>query len=269
MPAPDQQAVVEALTDVIEFGHRVGLPAKVAALEAFREQVRAKKPTLKYLQSTVKDAADRAFHAIRGRVFEDGLRVPRVGEEALADSFHEVFRVLNEVIYPPRVTAKEIDVSGFPSAGAVESKVVSCLGDPAEIPRIFEGSVSLVRDYCRAVVAADMEAAYALTSPELRSWMSFPRFLAEHGAASDRYGGPPVEYLIESFGWIFPDAESRNHAEVGRIVWPRYVPKPIRRATVYGFWVRDREEVTGCSGGHWVTEHDDGFRIAKFTFYTM
>ena len=265
MPAPPSQTVLDAVSDVVAFAHRIGLASKVSHLEVLHAQFQKVKPTLKILQSEVKDASDEAYLAIREHVLDDGLD-PRPGNEALAEDMNRVFGHLNDVIYPPKFIEKEMPTTGFAGTEFVESKTVRYMGSSALVRVIFERSIQLVRRYCQLVAEGDLQEAYHLTSPELQQWMSFKRYLGEHKRASQRYGGSPSEFLPDEFGWIFPDNEARNNAEVGRIVWPRYVPKSVLRATVYGFWICNTGARTGCHGGLWITEHWGELQIAKFEF---
>jgi hypothetical protein len=266
MSAPDRQTVLDAIAGIIQFAQEVGGSAHVQKLVQFHQLLQTEKPTLKLLQGSVKNAADESYHGLRPFAFADGYRDPWPGKERLAEEFNDVYCNFNHVIYPPRFIEKQMPTTGFAGSDAVESKTVRYMGGPTNVQAIFERSVELVKRYTQHVIAGDLETAYALTSPELQAWMSFKRYTGDHARASRQFGGEPVEFLFEGFGWIFPDDEARNNAEVGRIIWPRAVPKPIRRATAYGFWVRDRAANTGCHGQLWITENDGAYRIAQFSF---
>jgi hypothetical protein len=200
-------------------------------------------------------------------VLFDEKRMIRPDKNEVVNELYEVVDAINAVISPPKFVAKEISTVGFSGSEEVEDKIVRYMGEPANVRHIYEQSVKLVKRYRKALIDADIESAYAMTSPELQSWMGLKRFTSDHNKAACDFGGPPVAYDLMCFDWIFPDDEARNNATVGNIVWPRYVPKPIRRAKVSGWWVRDFRTKAACAGGLWVTEHTDGFRIAKFDYY--
>lgn len=265
MPAPSPEVVQKALSALIEFGKRVGVPASVVELDRIRVEFQTKKPTLKRLQSEVRDAVDEAQLRIKGQVLDAGLDTKR-GKEALAQEMYRVFDGIEDVIYPPEFIEEEMSTAGFKGAKFVEADSVRYMGNPSSVRNIFERSVQLVRNYTSLVGEGNLTQAYKFISPELAERLNFKRFTGEHERASRRYGGSPREFLISSFGWIFPDEESRNNVEVGRICWPRHVQNSVRRATVFGFWVCDPKSRKGCNGGFWITEHDGEFRIAKFNF---
>ncbi|MFN3651136.1 MAG: hypothetical protein ACK47B_16295 [Armatimonadota bacterium] len=266
MPRPDPQVVVAALERVIGVGHRLGMAPEVQPLAAFRERFHTEKPTLKLLQSAVKNASDRAYLALRSRVFSDGLREPWPGQEELAEEFNEAFRSLNDVIYPPRFIDHYTSAEGWPGSEEIEEHSIRYLGSPENLPLIFERAVDVVKRYRDAILSKDWGAAYALASPELKEWMTLSHFIHEQERAAEQFGGAAVRFQFYGFNWIFPDQEARNNAEVGRIIWPRYVPKDCRRAMVYGFWIRNEAGGTGSPGNLWITEHEDGYRIARFSY---
>src|SRR5205085_1661690 len=109
MPAPGPEKVLQALEAVIALGKSAGVPQAVEELERHRTLFLDRKPTLKQLQGPVKDATDRAFHALRAVLIDAGLRDPLPGKEALTEEFYRVFGGLNRIIYPPRFVAKELD----------------------------------------------------------------------------------------------------------------------------------------------------------------
>src|SRR3989442_7758756 len=132
MPAPPLQPVGEALSGVIEFGRRIGLASAITRLETFHTEFQKVKPTLKILQSKVKDASDEAYLAIRERVLDEALE-PRPGQEGLADDMNRVFGHLNDVIYPPKFIEKEMATTGFAGAEFVQSKTVRYMGSPGNV----------------------------------------------------------------------------------------------------------------------------------------
>jgi len=264
MPAPSSEAVIHALSGVIAFGHKVGLEGMVSRLERFREEFEKTKPTLKRLQGEVANARDEAFIAIRAHLHDEALN-PRAGHEAHSQEMHEVFRGLSDVIYPPKFLEKAMPTTGFAGAEFVEKKAVRYLGAAEGVKPIFEASVALTRSYCELVGRRELAQAYEHTSLELRGWMNFKSYQHAHERAAARYGGWPTRFGINSFVWIFPDNEARQNGEVGAL-WPRHVPKPIRRAMVYGFWLGEGQSETGCYGSLWITESSGQLQIAKFDF---
>lgn len=267
MPKPDPQITLKALADVIEFAEKVGLPHAAAPLKRFHTDLQTAQPTLKVLQYKVKDASDKAYEAIEAHLCDECLE-PLPGNEENLETMKALFGDLDALIYPPKFIEKAFPTTGLMGAELVEAKTIRYIGSPDGIKSIFENSVTLVQHYCQLICTGDYTSAYNLTSPDLKEWMEISRFISEYKGVSERYGGAPAQYHIESIGWIFPDLAARTNAELNKI-WPKYVPQAVRRANPYGFWVLDKEKQSGCWGSHWITEHEEGYRIAKFDFYTQ
>jgi hypothetical protein len=263
MPAPDQEAVLKALTDFIALGRNVGLPQVVHGLESFESVFRTTKPTLKVLQGTVKSLLDSGYIAIRERVLNRTLDYPRPGMRRYAEELDRAFRALDDLIYPPiHPNVPHAEIVGL----AGNKDRTSVLGDPKDAKMIAKQSLDVVKRFSKAVFNQDVETAYALCANELKSWMSVKRFVTELQKADARFGGPAVELVVERITWIYADEASRKRSNSDGD-WPKDTPKPNKRALVGGFWFNDKKKKRGRSAFFWVTEEAEGYCIAKFDQY--
>jgi hypothetical protein len=159
----------------------------------------------------------------------------------------------------------KIDITGFRGAEHVQRTEVSCYGDPAEFRPIVERTIAFVRNYAETLGSGDLSAAYALTGASLRERMDFDKFVRIHQKAEREFHGPALEYLIEMFVYVLADDAARNDpSDHG---WHKNIPRPLRRARIIGFWIRDRSDSSGCRGRLWITEEDGEYRLADFDFY--
>jgi hypothetical protein len=123
-----------------------------------------------------------------------------------------------------------------------------------------------VRSFCDSVVAQDYERAYALGASELKTWMSYKRFLTTLDQADKQFGGKPVDFQFDELTWIYADEAARERSNRDGL-WPKDTPKQNKRALVGVFWVKDKTTRQGCWGFFWVTEENGQYRIAKFSHY--
>lgn len=260
MPAPNQEAVLKALTEFISLGRNVGLAKAVLPLEQYVTAFQTTKPTLKVLQSSVDSLADKAFRVIRDRVYDMANDKPRPGMRKQDEEFTRTFRALKDAIYPP--SHPETTIVGL--AGNKESTTV--IGAPEDAKIIANQSLAIVSRFAKAVFKQDLQLAYELCASEFKKVTSMEQFTAGLAKADKRFGGPAVDLKIERITWIYADAASRKRSNSNGD-WPKGTPKPNKRALVGTFWLTDKKQKRGRSAFFWVTEEAEGYRIAKFNQY--
>jgi hypothetical protein len=264
MAALDPNLVLNAMREAVEFTRRVGNNRHAASLEQVCNRLEQEKITLKAASGVAAEEMNQTGIALRGILYDD-QRNARPGMELLVREHERIWIDFLRAIYPPEFAEK--DITGFSGSEAVESKMVRYKGDPAGVQRIVERSISIIRDYSRAVGSGDFIAAYALTDRGLRGWMTYKRFVGDHERAAQDYGGPALEFLIQGFHSILADDKVRRHSNTSAEGWPKGTVKENRRAGIGGFWIRDRAARTGCGGTLWIAEENDAYRIAKFNFW--
>ena len=158
-----------------------------------------------------------------------------------------------------------IDISTFAGAEQVGHKGVSCWGDPAEFRSIVERSIAFARKYSDTLGSGDLAGAYALTGASLRKRMSFEKYERVHQQGEAEFHGPALEYLIERFVYVLADDAARQDKKDHG--WESDIPRECRRSRLIGFWIRDREDQSGCRGRLWITEENGEYRLADFDFY--
>jgi hypothetical protein len=263
MAAPNQEAVLKALADIVALGRNVGLPKVVSPLERFQTEFQTTKLTLKALQGPVDSAVGKAFLAIRKRVLDEALFDPRPGMKKHADEMERAFRAMSDATYPPEhPEIPEADLVGL--AGNKETTTV--IGDPKGAKQIAKQSLEVIRQFSKAVFEQDIETAYGHCAKELRTRLNAKRFVTELQKADTQFGGPAVDLMVERITWIYADEASRQRSNSNGD-WPKDTPKSNKRALVGAFWFTNKKEQRGRWTFFWVTEEADGYRIAKFNQY--
>jgi hypothetical protein len=145
----------------------------------------------------------------------------------------------------------------------------SVVGDIDEARKIARHSLDVVKQFSEAVIRGDVEQAYALCANELRNSMSVKRFVTELQKQDDEWGGKPIDYSPQRIVWIYASEQARKRSNKDH-AWPKDTPKPSKRAMLNGWWATERPE-GGQEFGRpltfWVSEEEDGYRIAKFRPY--
>ena len=159
----------------------------------------------------------------------------------------------------------KINIGGFVGGQYVQHADVECRGEPAGFRPIVERSIAFVRKYSATLGSGALAAAYELTSASLRARIDFARFEQIHQQAESEFRGPALEYRIERFVYVLADDAARNDkTDKG---WRNDIPRDARRSRIIGFWVRNRENNSGCRGRLWITEENGEYRLADFDFY--
>lgn len=260
MPRPNPEALSKALADFIKLGREVGLPRAVLPLEQFIIEFQTTKPTLKVLQGPVHEAYSAAFIAIRGRVYDRQKDRPRPGMKKQDQEFDRCSKAVFDALFPPK--HPETEIVGL--AGNKEATTV--IGDPKDAKAIARASLDVVQRFSKAVFRQDIETAYKLCADELRRIMSVEEFVAGLKRSDSRFGGPPVEVMVERITWIYADAAARKKSNASGD-WPKDTPKPYKRALIGTFWFTEPKKKRGRSVFFWITEEPDGYRVAKFKQY--
>jgi hypothetical protein len=263
MPAPNREAVLNALTDFIALGRNVGLPKVVRPLQRFEFEFQTAKPTLKVLQGPIHELSSAAFITIRERVYDMSRDKPRPGMKKHSEELFRAMSALQDVIFPPNnPEIPETEIIGL--AGNKESTTVR--GDPKRAKRIANQSLDVIQRFSKAVFKQDIGTAYGLCANELRAWMTVKRLFTELQKADAELGGPAVDLIVERITLIYADEASRQRSNSdGR--WPKDTPKSNKRALVGTFWLTDKKQQHGRWVFFWVTEEAEGYRIAKFNQY--
>jgi hypothetical protein len=161
-----------------------------------------------------------------------------------------------------------MDISEFVGAKNIETKTTEYAGDPMGVRPVVERSLELVKNYSEAIGRGDFESAYRLTGAGLQNWMTFKQFVSAHEKAEREFGGPALQFDVDSFQFVWADDAARRKSTAAE-GWPKTTLKEVRRSKLIGFWIRDKADQTGCWGAFWITEEDKEYRIAKFEFFTM
>jgi hypothetical protein len=161
----------------------------------------------------------------------------------------------------------ETDISHLPASQHVQHKGVYVRGDPAALPAIVQRSIEFALRYSQILGSGDLQAAYALTDSGLQSAMTFEQFEQEHQDAQREFGGPALEFQIERFAFVLTDSAARNKSNTSHEGWHKGTAKENRRCRLIGFWVRNRQNNSGCRGSMWLSEQDGDNRLANFDFY--
>lgn len=260
MPRPDQEAVLKALADFIKLGREVGLPKIVQPLEQYRTEFQVTKPTLKVLQGPVHSAFSAAFIAIRERVYDMAKDKPRPGMKKQGEEFQRCSKAVSDALFPPE--HPETEVVGL----AENHESTTVIGDPRDAMTIAKASLTVVRQFSKAVFKQNIASAYSICANELRTATSIEKFAGGLKQSDARFGGPAVDLMVERITWIYADAAARKKSNATGD-WPKDTPKPNKRALVATFWFVDKSQKRGRSVLFWVTEEADGYRIAKFKQY--
>ena len=166
---------------------------------------------------------------------------------------------------PQNYPTDAIDINKLTGSEQVEHKFVECRGDPSEFPSIVQRTIAFVKTYSDTVGRGDLAGAYALTDSSLRARMTQKLFEERHREAAGKFRGPALEYRIERFVYVLAnDAARQDPKDKG---WEKDIPRGRRRSRVIGFWIRNRENCSGCRGRLWITEEDGDYRVADFDFY--
>jgi hypothetical protein len=142
----------------------------------------------------------------------------------------------------------------------------SVVGDIDEAKKIAVHSLVTVKQFSEAVIRGEIEQAYALCANELRTEMSLNRFAAELQKQDDEWGGKPIEYEPQRIVWVYASEMSRKRSNKDHD-WPKSTPKPNKRAMLNGWWTTEKPAGARAVGRpltFWVSEEEDGYRIAKF-----
>jgi hypothetical protein len=141
----------------------------------------------------------------------------------------------------------------------------SVVGDVDVARKIANHSLNIVQQFSEAIIRGDIERAYELCAKELRTSMSLTQFATELQQQDEEWDGKPIDYSPERIVWIYASETSRNRSNKDHD-WPKGTPKPTKRAMLNGWWTTEKPDI-GRPLTFWVSEEDDGYRIAKFQPY--
>jgi len=263
MSTPDYDKLRRVLQDAADLTRRMATTADAAPLDAISKRLEREKLTFKELRGPIYDAMNRVGTHLN-RVLFDEKRNVRPGMDPHVGEVGRIWASFIRVLYPPAF--EDIDISGCTGCDAVKEKIAGYRGDPQKVRPVVERTIEIIQRYSACIGRGDFGAAYQLTAAGLRAWMNSKRFVTEHEQAAKTYGGLPLDYLIYRFHFVYSDdaARRKSTADEG---WPKTTPKEERRSCVTGFWICNRAAQTGCAGGFLISEEQDEYRIAKFTFY--
>lgn len=263
MSTPDYTTLRKVLQDAAALTRRIATDADAAPLDVILKRLETEKLTFKELRGPGYDVMNRIGGRL-DRILFDEFRNVRPGMDAHVEEVGRIWPSFIRVLYPPAF--EDIDISGCAGCEALKEKTTGYRGDPQKVRPVVERSIEVIQRYSACIGRGDFDSAYQLTAAGLRAWMNPKRFVTEHEQAAKTYGGLPQDYLIYRFQFVYSDdaARRKSTADEG---WPKTTPKEERRSCVTGFWICNRAAQTGCAGGFLISEEQDEYRIAKFTFY--
>ena len=264
----DPKAICHGLKEYISFFSEFGDDnADIPRFGEFISRFEKEKITKGLLEDLV-NFRDAVHNRISLQIRGSGTRcLPGKDSNQTVSEYYRVLNVLGTALNPPKPKPAKMDISGFAGAKNVETKTTEYEGDPNGVRLVVERSLELVKNYSEAVGRGDFEAAHRLTGAGLQEWMTFKKFLGAHEKAATEYGGPALEFHVDSFLIVLADDTARKSAAVGD--WPKTTLKEVRRSKLIGFWIRDKAAQTGCWGSFYITEENKEYRVAKFEFFTQ
>ena len=269
MPRRNPQTICAALAELKKFYIYFDNSAvtRIAPLEKLIRRFQEERLTKEMVSDLIR-LKDEIYIQTREQIW-GGRRLPgpHETEEKTTAEFDRVFGIVGEALYPSEPEWPRLDLSGVLGSEFLKTKDTAYQGAPQGVRSIAEHSLAIVRRHTEAVGRGDFQTAYETTGVDLRAWMSLKRFETVHRDASGKYGGPPIEFRIDGFGFVLADDQARKKSK-GDEGWPKTTPKETRRAILSGFWIRDAQN-HGCYGSFWITEESDEYRVAKFDFWTM
>jgi len=237
-----------------DFSEKLGADKEAATFRKLHTGFASRElPTKQIQEEAWKAKAFVAFKAVRiAKSSPDGTDISK--------ELSRLGIALSEALFPPAPgKPPETYVKGL--AGNDETTlVIGVLDDAANIAK---RAISVVQEFSSSIFKRDLGRAHDLCADELRRWMTPKRFQGALAKADGQFGGAAVECVVERLNLLYADEAARQITNKQGF-WPKDTPKTNKRATVGAFWFTHPAERRGRWVALWVTEQEDGYRIAKF-----